>query len=125
MRMPLATHWDSMSFGFGSVTTIPVAAPANRDHIRTHEIRPRAHSGKVTAQNERVPGRRARSLVIASAASDLPEPGARVEAPGGRVVFVDLQKDGLNAQSGQSSNMQIEQAPAEPTPSLRHCHRDR
>src|SRR5215470_6047682 len=98
-----------MSFDFGSVATMSVDAPAGSDHKRTHQIRPRLHSCKITAQDERVRGACAGSWIVALAAPDFLESGVAIEPTRRRIVFVHFQGDGARAESSKPAQVQVKQ----------------
>src|SRR5580704_16469395 len=66
--------------------------------------RPNA-SAKITAQYQR----RSPALIIAPAPPDVAEAGAAIQRTRGGVVFIDFEKHGPGAETGEAPQMQIEQ----------------
>jgi hypothetical protein len=64
--------------------------------------------------------------IVALAAPDLAETGPGVEAARCRVVLLDLEKDGVHAETGEAAQMQVEQRTphAAPAPGRRNGNRE-
>jgi len=67
-------------------------------------------SSKITPEDQRGGRLAASSRVIVGAAGHLMETGTLVKAKRRGVVFIDLQKDGTHAESGETPQVKVQQA---------------
>src|SRR5665213_1866164 len=123
IRMPLAAQSASiLRFSgafFPTVATMSLPLPPYSITQTRH------NSDQVSAQHQRGSGVAPGARVIIGAAGYFMKTGAVIKADSRRVMFIDFQKYGARAQTGEPPHMQIEQAARQPASAPRIGDRDR